>query len=116
MHRPLRQALRHTIEHASINDRQRTHGRRLTGPSATPAAAPAAPPGTPAVSPCPPQNPPGTAADTSPPHTNLTARQLPYARGIALQNNQFWPPQPADTEKAPSIQTSGQEPGYHDPP
>jgi hypothetical protein len=58
----------------------------------------------------------GSAADTCPPQTNVTAGQLLYAGGIALQNNQFWPPQPADTEKAPSIQTSGQEPGYHDPP
>jgi hypothetical protein len=42
VHRPISQALRHTVEHSSINDRQGTHGRRLTGSTTTPAATPAA--------------------------------------------------------------------------
>jgi hypothetical protein len=31
---------------------------------------------------------------------------------MALQNNQFWPPQPTKMEEAPSIQTGGSACGY----
>jgi hypothetical protein len=44
IHRPVTEAVRHTVEYRSINDRQGTHGRRLAGCSPAPAAAPAATP------------------------------------------------------------------------
>jgi AAA ATPase-like protein len=102
-HRLVSQAVRHAVEHGSINDRQGTHGRRLAGSSATPAATPAAQAGSSAVSPCPPESA-RPAANTCPPQTSVTAGQLLQAGGMILQNNLFWPPQPAKMEEAPWIQ------------